>query len=370
LKKFRFRELLLLSLPVLIIGAVSWWKGSRERGFPLPRFHNPLDPGPLRVEYGKTEILDPPPYDIEQGVYWRVRVPYGLAGRQAVPSGWVSREFDHVTWSSPDMRLVYRRGNVWKKAQGTKFTETSELGGPNNVVVFGGDWKGVPPDAEEVHLRGFIGMAQLFAGTIPPGWKAPSNYHFVPGLLKPFGTSHEFMAAIKPFDIQIKAPGQPVAVPVVNRTCPLEFKGMRWFGAQPGMSADRLVFQVHYRADLDPNPRSDFSTEMLGVDDLHLYDASGKEVLLYRNQGIGPQDPGNGSVRWWDEDFHRTPEQGDFFASPIQLGLAPRGGWTAVKQPLRIKFKLSDFKFWPLQVRCVLRREAGTPQAIAAFKAQ
>lgn len=85
MKKLAAREAALLTLPVLLLGGGAWWVG---RGGKLPQFHNPLDPGPLRVEYTPFQTVQPSPYDVSQGYSWEVMTHDRVLGDIKTPAGW------------------------------------------------------------------------------------------------------------------------------------------------------------------------------------------------------------------------------------------------------------------------------------------
>jgi hypothetical protein len=193
--KSRFaREMSLLLLPVLLLGAFGWWK---TRGGDLTHFglQDPLSTGKVRIEYEPFQVEPLTALEAAQGYDWKVRTQIKTVGRLNVPPAlvlWIQLNRRRQI----QIRIDYRRGKKWRRAPIGPKTMSVTTDATKSAQILRFHLDAVPPDAEEVRLRGRFTQTQIYQGTPPAGWVMP------PGMFRS-GADFKYPIQSKPFDIEI-----------------------------------------------------------------------------------------------------------------------------------------------------------------------
>ncbi len=77
--RFKLREIVWMTLPVVLLGGVAWWKSRNDNSayFTPPEI---LTIGPPRVVVGKWREFKPTPFDVYRGYVQNFQVPLWVAG--------------------------------------------------------------------------------------------------------------------------------------------------------------------------------------------------------------------------------------------------------------------------------------------------
>ena len=197
------REIALISLPLLIIGAAAWLLAGNGRALLPARFDN----SPARLEFSAFESLEVAPMNVYQGYAWTGQIHFWKRGKFDVPASWTL--FTSGFRKTGNYRLVYRQDTKWKEVEATS-SEIVDAFSDGNSQTFSVNLKTVPANADEVHLRGKFEWVEMYSGVLPTGWNAPPNF-------ARHGLRNIFTLPAQPFDVTIVAPGQPRPRPVASR---------------------------------------------------------------------------------------------------------------------------------------------------------
>lgn len=214
MKKRFGREMIWLSLPLVIIGGAAWIFGGGGRVL-LPA---KLDDGPLRLEWAPFKRAKVTPAEVYEGFDWAVRTSVQEHGHLHVPS-----LLRPVGSSAPRAytRLVYRVGKVWKQAPDMdskgwvvirNVVESNTNNVADNTLKLMVNLEKVPRDAKEIRLKGYIEVERAYNGALPAGWEPPLGW-------VDDGQVQSFPLKTKPFDLSIQAPGEARPAPHVSRAC-------------------------------------------------------------------------------------------------------------------------------------------------------
>lgn len=341
MRKFNVREVALLSSPIVLLAAVAFWT-SRKSSLP-----NPFDSGPLRVEITGIDKVDLSPLDVARGAEWGVALSTVMKGRAQVTSDWkeVIQEY------RPQFRLVYRRGSTWSQVKDLRGPSTSA--GP--TCTFKMSLKDVPQDAEEVRFRGELSIRQYYVGPVTPGRKPKGDLKLI-APIKGLGANGYVNIATKPFDILVSSTEHPYSPPTVSRQAPLKLMEAGWFAQRSqGGGADKFLLHLRHMT----NPKWAQQPTYI-VEKLHFFDARGQELILYHSNGKGTRWFGSAYGTYPQDSFSPEKLDSDFVLPAMTHDLAPRSGWGAQKQPLRMKLEVSDGTCWPTQVDVNLRPRLDT----------
>jgi hypothetical protein len=189
------REIGLLLLPVLFIGAFGWWK-SRGGDLTLFGVQDPLPAGQVRIEYEPFQVEPLTALEAAQGYDWKVRTQIKTVGRLNLPPAlilWI--QFNRQR--QIQIHIDYRRGKKWKQTRLGPKTVSVTTDASKTAQILRFHLEAVPPDADEVRLRGRFTQTQTYQGTPPPAWVMP------PGMFRS-GSDFKYPVQSKPFDIEIK----------------------------------------------------------------------------------------------------------------------------------------------------------------------
>jgi len=324
MKKFSAREVVALTLPVVVLGGGAWWMG---RGGKLPQLHNSLDPGPLRIEYTPFQPVQPSPYDVSQGYSWGVSTRVEMRGKWNPPKGW--KQWGEFVCGGLE-KVVYRRGKGWREAASVNRFNLVQTGSSSDAgtTVLVVNLQTVPRDAEEVRIRGRFRRDLDFTGPIPRAWKKPSHMTI-------FKSDRSLAVESKPFDIQIKGPNEPFPLPVVSHQSPLQIVDAKWV-VEDGIN--NFVLQVH-RTD-----GQGWVGHNVSADKVRVTDERGRPV------DVGPRNS-SGFGGFNQELFSPQRDSSDIFV-PFLLPDSKHSESYDVpfSGPLHLQSQISDGTCWPLSV--------------------
>ncbi len=338
-KKLRPRELIWMTLPVVLLGGAAWWfdSGGQMSGL---RLGNPLDPGPLRIEYTPFQPVTLSPYEVSQGYDWAAKTQISQRGTWAVIKNWTPTGSD--LHSARQTRLIFRRKGIWKAvprgvnersvADSMRFSEDAQT----TEVELKVRLDKVPRDAEEVRLRGWFERIEFYSGAMPKGFRAPKNLLIT-------GTNRVLTLESQPFDLQIRGSNEVFPQPMVSHTPQIELLSTRWF-----YETQRHSFVAHLRhlenGNWQSNPVSYLS-------DVHIFDAKGHSVELYQNGGKGGRYIPQGAGTYNQHIFSSQMPFNEIMVPLWDSECEPRQGWFNTAFPLTLEAQFSDGKCWPLKVR-------------------
>ena len=339
------REIALISLPLLIIGAAAWLLAGNGRALLPARFDN----GPARLGFSAFERVELEPFDVYQKFDWGTKATVSEIGKFDVPASW--KGVGGTGIRIPNLRLVYRVGQKWRAITPPKKTRwymtTRNLDGVLSIKV---DLQGVPFEAEEVRLRGAFQSGVIFRGTLPAGWNSPPN-------IKNYGPRHEYEILSPDFDILVKSPGQPLPSPRVAPVPDLEFVAAGWY-YKP--SIYYLLVRLRTR---DGQKRKWNNLQVLSYS---LRDSAGREIVFVNKKGTPQRE--SDWVYIYRNNYPELPEDEAIF-DLIFGNSEPRGGWENVKGPMTLEALVSDGKSWPLRVRATLQQQPGDYKTLAQIPA-
>ena len=328
------RELALISLPLVIIGGAAWLlpRGGLHKSVSAP------DNGPARLEFAAFKPIEVSPMEVYQGVNWKVGTSVAMKGKLQVPALW--KPYSIAQGLSEDCRIVYRISKQWKEAPalpGNLDPIAPGFGLGERTLSL--HLETVPSNAQEVRLRGKFTEDHIFRGALPPGWKPPANY-------KKYGKSHDFRIESKPFDLLVKAPGQPMPRPTASRETGVRvIKSSYNEGEKLG---EGMIMSVQLRRDAKFGQPKNY--EGASLISLQLLDGQGRTIDVCEAAGSRTTD--NISMGQMNRDGLGLPAS-DFTVTPrigYGRGELPCGGWKKVRGPYQLRAVISDQYRWPIVV--------------------
>lgn len=340
------REFALISLPLILIGGAAWLFAGQGRSLLPARFDN----GPARLEFSPFEEVELKPLEIYDGYDWATQSEVNVRGKWGDLPG-----LKAVGGSSPtaQMRLIYRVGKSWKQAprvDSNKISVTNQIIG-GRQLGFRVNLETIPPNAEEVRLRGHFEAENYYKGTLPAGWKPPKN-------LRSFGLNHLLTLQSKPFDLIIKTPNQPLPAPHASRAPELEFVAAGWY-YRPNVN------DLYVRLRATENRGSSQEWKDLTAISLSMRDAKGKEITFVDSYGAKLTISG---WKYLDRANYPTLPSNEAVYE-IAYG-EPSQGWPAVEQPITVDAQLSDGTAWPSHIRATMKQQNGDYQSLAQLPAK
>ncbi len=338
------RELLLISLPLLIIGATTWLVSGGGRALLPARFDN----GPLKLEISPFQQVELSPADVYEGFDWAAKTSVQERGKLDALANLKS-----VGASGPfgQVQLVYRKGTGWKAAPkvDSKGWATIRNAISDEGLTLKVKLERVPPDAEEVRLRGRVESSLDYVGVLPPGTKLPPQFRSA-------GKMYSVNLQSKPFDLLIKGPSQPMPNPQVARVPDLEFVAAGWY-----YQSDVNFGLVRLRT-RDGQTRQWNNLRVLSYS---LRDKSGKQIVFVDKNGV--TRPVDGWSYIFRNNYPDLPENEAIFDfTPFD---EPIGGWWSVKEPISLDALVTDGESWPLRVRATLNKQPGDYKTLAQMPA-
>ena len=340
------REIALISLPIILTGGAAWLVAGGGRALLPARFDN----GPARLEFSPFEPVELTPLEIYDGYDWAVQSATKVRGKWPILPG-----LQNKGGSAPTavMRLNYRIGETWKQAprvDSQKMSVTNQIiGGPKLVLRV--NLETVPPNADEVRLRGYFGAEEFYKGTPPTGWKPPPN-------LKSYGLNHLLQLQSQPFDLTIKAPNQPMPAPHATRVPDLEFVAAGWY-YRPNIN------DLYIRVRATENREHALKWGNLNVISFSMRDGAGKKISFVEGNGDKIEFH---TWRYLDRaNYPNLPSDEAIYE--IVYG-DPAQGWANVQQPITLDALVTDGVSWPLRVRATMEKQSGDYQTLAQAPAK
>jgi hypothetical protein len=211
------REIALLMVPVLLVGGVAWWRNPSGSHLSLTTLGDFFDSEPQRLKFSRFQPAEVSAPDMKQGYDWSASTTVRTVGRFDAPPGW--KASGSTLGGARDIQVVYRQGSVWTSLP-KRSSERCVLNSINlstDVQKFGVDLNAVPPDADEVRLRGRFERRVDYTGPIPLAWTPPKD-------LQIRGRNRTLTLRSEPFDVQIKGEGEPMPQsPPLSRVSPITF---------------------------------------------------------------------------------------------------------------------------------------------------
>lgn len=342
MKKRLGRELFWLSLPAVLLVGAAWY--NRTDGALVESFlPNPLDRGPMRIEFSRFAPAPLSPLDVAQGFSWATQTRTRTVGILNVPTNW--RDDGEGGTSSP-FSLVYRQGNRWKQAArpksgGSLYSYGGSASSNFGSVEIKANLSTIPRDAEEVRFHGQFRSLRLYRGPLPRGWTSPVSVLHA-------GLNHFFTLKSKPFDIPIKAKGDKWPQPQVSHQQKFDCIGGAWLHDQLGEEV-----LVRFRAKPDSGLISDFPCQ---VSDVRFFDATGRELKVFQDAKSTVGFMVQGPMRQWvSPDLPKDEE----VVRLMQTDAQPRGGWGTVKRPISVTGTVSDGECWPTPFKVLFTPREG-----------
>jgi hypothetical protein len=350
MRKPIFREITLLSLPVLLIGAVALWK----TWAPPPDDFLSITPpanaefGPLRLEWGEWKTVAPSAGEAATGHLVKKigRVWVAGEGRKK----W--RHHDFYDLSAQDFALEYRRGAKWQKIarnggwngiRETRFhqEEIEKKEVQHQKFALAVPFALVPRDADEVRLRGKMNLrASQFNGTA-------FNYRRIETPQVNFGLWKK---------------GQAWPTPKVNRTPSLAVRKVetRWMGeAAEQWNQDRnQIYNARVSTKVKWNPPMlprDVSSLQFEMQSVQLLDDAGRDwmkVAPSQRLGIDIRE------RMKLVDLSSPKQQrgeNDFYLDVATRFIPKSAGAIRLKAKVAVWNFRDESRDWPVEIAAIVR---------------
>ncbi|RYG69212.1 hypothetical protein EON80_10210 [bacterium] len=343
------RELALLSLPVLLLGGFAWWK-SRGADLPFEKFWPASDEKPLRLEFSPFQTASVTPFEVSRGYVWKTRTTVYDTGKVPTVNSW-RRKFAVNLGNTYDIRIVYRRGQVWKQVEALpgRVQPVSVLFKDGGVDLLA-NLTTVPGDADAVHLRGRFAWSVVYGGQVIPGTALP------PGTRK-VGADYEVPVESEPFDIPIVDETELMPRPNVSRQPNIEMRGQRFNSMNRSDSKGNPHHQTTFFLHLHHLELGNWSPDsLLYIFNPQVFDANNREIPLYWDFGQGRKLSAGlqgGSGIFNQQQFSAAKPSSDLIVSALNLEIAPKKPWSSYKQPLRFELEVSDGNAWPTKIRAI-----------------
>ena len=340
------RELGLISLPLIFIGAAAWIFAGGGRALLPAKFDN----GPARLEFSKFEAVELTPFDVYQKFDWGAKTTVSEFGKFGAPANWKRMSTNLLFFD--EVRLVYREGAQWKRVPEEKnfklYSTVQDL--DTNLLTFKVNLKRVPATAQEIRFRGNFRSGAGFRGPIAPGWKSSLK-------VKHAGLNHDFDLKSKSFDVLVKGPNDALPNPQVAPIPDLEFVAAGWY-YKPSVYS--LLVRLRTR------DGQKLKWNKLRVLSHSLRDKAGQEIVFVNEKGTPQRE--SDWVNIYRHNYPDLPENEAIFG--LDFGNSkPRGGWENVKGPMTLDALVSDRKWWPLRVRATLQQQSGDYKTLAQIPA-
>ncbi|BCM90336.1 hypothetical protein IAD21_02187 [Abditibacteriota bacterium] len=192
--KFKSRELLWMTLPVLVIGGVAWWKIHQPTTYEISTTPpEDLNQGPMRLVMAEWKPQPPNPSDIATGHTLKWGTRFWFAGRTRGKVG-VLRTFTLTN----ALNLQYRKANKW------------------HLIKYPGGWNGLRVWLDEGNFRRRLDVA-LPMNLVPQGTDKVRLHGFLQAEIGERIGKYDYTRNLKSslVDISVKIPG---AEPVIAQT--------------------------------------------------------------------------------------------------------------------------------------------------------
>jgi hypothetical protein len=361
MKRLPPREFAFLLLPITVMAAFAVWR-SQGGNLAMP---NPFDPGPARLENTPFKKVELTPLDRFHRYSWKGSTVVSERGRLKLPADW--KEANRYRGGIIRVHLEYRTGNSWNTVPAPKPSRLLvdfPTGIPDGEIPVLLNLSTVPPGAEAVRFRGQFVRVRTYRGTLPSGWELPEE-------TQSQGTIHNIPIFSEPFDVELKAPGQPT--PMATPKSLLAVKEAKWFSIT-GVKPERRVFLVR----LQETQNKLWDILAVRIENTKIFDADGRELKMVHFSGNpAPRD----SLVNWNEIAILNPDKAraiEVFINPekwttshmlpiVSEDFSPQGGWAKVKQPVRLEADISDGTCWPVHMKLSLKQEKATVEELKRF---
>jgi hypothetical protein len=361
MKRLPPREIAFLLLPITFIAGFAVWR-SQGGKLAMP---NPFDPGPARLVNTPFKKVELTPLDRFHRYAWKGSTMLSENGRLKLPAD--LKEANSYRGGIVRVHLEYRTGNSWNTVPTPKPSQPLvdfPPGIPDGEIPVLLNLSTVPPDAEGVRFRGRFVRVRTYRGTLPSGWELPEE-------TQSQGTIHNIPIFSEPFDVELKAPGQPK--PMATPQSLLAVKEAKWFSITD-VKPERQVFLVR----LQQIHNEPWDIVAISIENTRVFDADGRELKMMHLSGSpAPSD----FLMNWNEIVILHPDK----AGAIEVSLnpekwtsshmlpliseyfRPQGGWAKVKQPVRLEADISDGTCWPVHMKLFLKQEKASAEELKRF---
>lgn len=345
MKRFS-REIALLTLPVVLLGGIAWWKTRGGSMAQLRGAPSDIYSGAPRLEIGEIKPLEMTQWDVAQGFVWGIDAAVWQGGESPVAPG--VKASGGSSWV--ESSVFYRRGAHWSKAEAPdKLTIVRHISGqwtPFGEFASRRDQQvkvrlnGVPRDAEEVRLRGTFFDQQMYRG---PGCRGVSGEGW-----KTYGAGAcTFKMKTKSFYVPIVKTKGAWPNPQVSRETNLEFVDAKWI---VDGNLGEFILLVRRKDGTEWKNKSLASQNVQIFDDdnrpIELFDSRNKGKFTVLSMGSYAQ-----------ERFNSQRDKSELYAPVVWVdSVAPKQGWDSVKFPLTLRAQVSDGTNWPLQIDTKVER--------------
>ena len=338
MKPLRARELLWMTLPVILIGGAAFikWNGL------LGQFPEKLKSGPARLVTAQVKPVALSPREVGNGTDWAGEITVYQAGQLPLGLPANAKNFDFMN-ATNKVEIVYQRDGQWRKAPplgAGKYRISKSLLESRHydafhlrrTIRFDLDLDGLE-EARQIRLRGEWSVINAYSKEVCAGIAA------TPGWDKgPISCSYDVTA---PFDILIKGAGDPFPQPTapnIKRFELLDGALIRtgWKQEQSVYLRMRPLFAFDERGKVK-----------VRVGNPKLRDAKGQEIdWQYNLPGGGygiPFQGGSADDHWLSDKFAAD----EILVQVTGGGVEPKGGWASVAKPMTLEGTLSDGESWP-----------------------
>ncbi len=334
------RELALLSLPLLAIGAATWWSQYGGR-FKLPP--DPLRTGSPYLKIGEVRAIPLNDCEIFEGFRSAFEVTTWQGGASPMSA---DAEGGLGSALVEELKLRYRQGNKWNTMaladddEGVaRVAEVSceDRGGfvfkrRLSVKVSVND---VPKSADEVHLRGYFVNDNGSLNDIYSSGTSSSGVSY-----------YQTRAS---FNFPVQAPGQLKPDSALPHKTTLRMVSAGWYqtaGFNWPVLRLRDISTFHETV----------QWEYFKVFAYSLKDGAGQEV---RWANYGAETPPQSPTRLLAIPRDQLPPASDCLMLFVPTDYVPSQGWNKVRGPLQLSLKISDGHSWPLLVKAKVERQEG-----------
>lgn len=338
-KKLRPRELIWMTLPVVLLGGAAWWFNQQAQ----------LRVGPPRLLPLQWERVPVLPYDVAKGYTFATKTTVQLVGEAEVPDkfGFFVPDYSFVPGT---FALQYRKEGAWHNATTSQralvfsVENMSGKGWHKSVgLTTKFDLRAVPRDAKEVRVTGTFVVRTTFQA--PSSWVPPSPVFQADGTSRgPFRLWSSYLKT--PFQVGIKSSDEPFPNSQVSRAPGLQVVDAKWIVDPNRPSADLThhTIALQLRRIDESAWREPYN---LFQEDVHLFDAAGHEIQLLdlaRAKTRVALDTGFQGI------FSANHPASNIMVLVCNGARAPKSGWDAVKSPLRLRATINTEQGWPQKI--------------------
>ncbi len=336
--KFKPRELIWMTLPVLVIGGVAWWKTHQPTIYEIASTPpEDLTQGPIRLVMADWKPQPTSPGDIATGHTLKWGTRFWVAGK--------ARGTLRDLWTpelTKSLSLQYRQGENWRRVQfpggwnGMRawmgegvMSRRLDLAMPMNLV---------PTNADEVRLRGYL-QALIFE--------------------RISGRDTIDKMRSLPIDLLIKTKGENLSTPQVSHESPLKVEQTTIQLSGDAANDERTersnaFMQVKLRWNHSLFQREKplgFATQKV-----ELLDDKGHDWMRHLPAPL--ERPGSDNIGGADklnQHFFGLPEEDPTWAAEVQTSQVPTSAGELRLRALVAPEWENGYADWPVQIECIVR---------------